>query len=93
MILGAVNFGMTFPGLYIVEHWGRRRGLMLGAVWMFICFMIWASVGRGVLHENPSSDPAGVVMIVFTCFFIVGFATTWGPIVWTICGEIYPYGY
>jgi SP family sugar:H+ symporter-like MFS transporter len=31
--------------------------------------------------------------IVFTCFFIVAFATTWGPIVWTICGEIYPYRY
>lgn len=29
-------------------------------------------------------------MIVFTCFFIVGFATTWGPIVWSICSEMYP---
>ena len=32
-------------------------------------------------------------MIVFTCFFIVGFATTWGPIVWAICGELYPARY
>jgi SP family sugar:H+ symporter-like MFS transporter len=55
--------------------------------------MIWASVGHEVLHSNPSSHSAGVAMIVFTCFFIVGFATTWGPIVWAICGEMYPFRY
>ncbi|KAJ5407846.1 Low-affinity glucose transporter HXT1 [Penicillium cosmopolitanum] len=93
IILGAVNFGMTMPGLYVVEHYGRRNCLMVGAAWMFICFMIWASVGHEVLHVNPSSHPAGVAMIVFTCFFIVGFATTWGPIVWAICGEMYPFRY
>ncbi|KAJ5215441.1 uncharacterized protein N7498_001848 [Penicillium cinerascens] len=93
IILGAVNFGMTLPGLYVVEHYGRRNCLMVGAAWMFICFMIWASVGHEVLHADPTSHPAGIAMIVFTCFFIVGFATTWGPIVWAICGEMYPFRY
>ncbi|CAL5869739.1 uncharacterized protein PFLUO_LOCUS3969 [Penicillium psychrofluorescens] len=93
IILGAVNFGMTIPGLYAVEHYGRRKCLMVGAAWMFICFMIWASVGHEVLHYHPESHAAGVTMIVFTCFFIVGFATTWGPIVWAICGEMYPFRY
>ncbi|KAJ5081809.1 Major facilitator superfamily domain general substrate transporter [Penicillium alfredii] len=93
IILGAVNFGMTIPGLYVVEHYGRRNCLMVGAAWMFICFMIWASVGHEVLNSDPSSHPAGIAMIVFTCFFIVGFATTWGPIVWAICGEMYPFRY
>lgn len=32
-------------------------------------------------------------MIVFTCFFIVGCSTTWGPIMYTICGEMYPARY
>jgi hypothetical protein len=32
-------------------------------------------------------------MIVFACFFIFGFATTWGPMIWTICGELYPSRY
>ncbi|KAJ5925153.1 Low-affinity glucose transporter HXT1 [Penicillium verhagenii] len=93
IILGAVNFGMTLPGLYIVEHYGRRKCLMIGAAWMFVCFLIWASVGHSILEVNPSNHSAGVVMIVFTCFFIVGFATTWGPIVWAICGEMYPFRY
>ncbi|KAJ6125723.1 hypothetical protein N7523_003343 [Penicillium sp. IBT 18751x] len=93
IILGAVNFGMTVPGLYIVENFGRRKCLMAGAAWMFICFMIWASVGHEILHSNPTDHSAGVTMIVFTCFFIVGFASTWGPIVWAICGEMYPFRY
>lgn len=69
IILGAVNFGMTFPGLYIVEHMGRRNSLILGGVWMFICFMVWASVGHLQLGVT---DSAGNVMIAFTCLFIVG---------------------
>nr|AAB65790.1 hexose transporter [Aspergillus parasiticus] len=95
IILGAVNFGMTLPGLYVVEHFGRRNSLMVGASWMFICFMIWASIGHFALDlENPPNTPqAGTAMIVFTCFFIGGFATTWGPIVWAICGEMYPARY
>ncbi|KAL4897938.1 putative MFS monosaccharide transporter [Aspergillus ambiguus] len=95
IILGAVNFGMTLPGLYIVEHFGRRNSLMIGAAWMFICFMIWASVGHFALDlANPQNTPqAGAAMIVFTCFFIVGFSTTWGPIVWSICSEMYPSRY
>ncbi|KAL2872307.1 sugar porter family MFS transporter [Aspergillus lucknowensis] len=95
IILGAVNFGMTLPGLYVVEHFGRRKSLMVGAAWMAICFFIWASVGHFSLNiEDPQQTPkAGAAMIVFTCFFIVGFATTWGPIVWSICSEMYPSRY
>jgi SP family sugar:H+ symporter-like MFS transporter len=36
-------------------------------------------VGNSVLDlDNPQNTPrAGAAMIVFTCFFIAGFATTW----------------
>lgn len=95
VILGAINFGMTFPGLYMVEHFGRRKCLIAGAVWMFMCFLVFASVGHFALDlVDPSNTPkAGVTMIVFACFFIVGYSTTWGPIVYTICGEMYPARY
>lgn len=95
MILTGVNFGVTIIGLYIVEHYGRRKSLIAGGIWMFICFMIFATVGHYALDlENPPNTPkAGTTMIVFTCFFIVGFATTWGPIVWAIVGELYPARY
>ena len=31
-----------------------------------------------------------VCLIVFTCFYIAAFATTWGPAAWVVIGEIYP---
>ncbi|PYI01595.1 monosaccharide transporter [Aspergillus sclerotiicarbonarius CBS 121057] len=92
MILGGVNFGTTFLGLYLIENYGRRRSLIAGALWMFVCFMIFASVGHFSLnHEDPEqTHTAGVVMVVFACLFILGFASTWGPMVWTIIAELYP---
>ncbi|KAK5138321.1 hypothetical protein LTR08_003382 [Meristemomyces frigidus] len=93
MILGVVNFAMTFPGLYVVEHFGRRRALITGALWMFMCFLIFASIGHFLLQENRSVNSAGSVMIVFACLFIAGYAMTWGPIIWAVIGEIFPTRY
>ncbi|KAJ9264914.1 hypothetical protein DTO212C5_6900 [Paecilomyces variotii] len=95
MILGGVNFGTTFYGLYVVEHYGRRLSLMVGAGWMFICFMVFASVGHFSLNrvDPPQTPGAGTAMIVFACFFITGYAVTWGPIVWAVCTELYPSRY
>ncbi|KAJ5493821.1 Major facilitator superfamily domain general substrate transporter [Penicillium fimorum] len=95
MILGGVNFGTTFLGLYLIEHWGRRRSLITGALWMFVCFMVFASVGHFALdREEPErTKSAGVAMVVFACLFILGFASTWGPMVWTIIAELYPSQY
>jgi SP family sugar:H+ symporter-like MFS transporter len=40
-----------------------------------------------------STLTAGKVLIVFTCLFIVAFATTWGLLVWAVAGELYPSHY
>ncbi|KAJ5147143.1 High-affinity fructose transporter ght6 [Penicillium atrosanguineum] len=95
MILGGVNFGSTFLGLYLIEHYGRRRSLIAGALWMFVCFMIFASVGHFSLNRDhpEQTHSAGVAMVVFACLFILGFASTWGPMVWTIIAELFPSQY
>ncbi|KAL6904482.1 sugar transporter domain-containing protein [Trichoderma evansii] len=95
IILNSINFGVTFIGLYMVEHFGRRKSLIAGSIWMFICFMIFASVGHFMLNlQDPTLTPTpGIVLIVFACLFILGFATTWGPMIWTIQAEIFPSRY
>ncbi|KAF2636009.1 general substrate transporter [Massarina eburnea CBS 473.64] len=95
IILGGVNFGTTFPGLYIVEKYGRRPSLIIGALWMFTCFMVFSSLGHFALDQQfpERTQSIGYIMIVFACLFIAGFAMTWGPIVWAVVGEIYPSRY
>jgi len=60
-----------------------------------MCFLIYALVGHFALNDaDPASTPtAGTVLIVFSCLFIVAFATTWGPLVWAIVAELYPARY
>jgi len=55
---------------------------MAGAMGMFVCFMIFASIGHFELEkDNGNNKSAGYVMIIFACLFILAYATTWGPIV------------
>ncbi|KIW95822.1 uncharacterized protein Z519_02886 [Cladophialophora bantiana CBS 173.52] len=95
VILNGINFGTTFYGLYVVEHYGRRKSLMIGSVWMFLMFLIFANVGHFSLdkHDPQKTESSGTAMIVMASFFIAAFASTWGPIIWTICGEMYPSKY
>jgi len=95
MILNGINFGVTPLGIYFVEKYGRRKSLILGSTWMFIMFLCFASAGHFSLdREHPeNTESTGTAMICLAAFFIFGFATTWGPMIWTICGELYPSRY
>ena len=60
-----------------------------------MCFLVFASVGHFALDQKvPQNTPkAGAAMIVFACLFIAAFASTWGPMVWTVTGELFPSRY
>ena len=90
IILGTVNLVCTLPGLYFVEKFGRRQCLVLGGLWMCVCFVIFASVGH---FADPTTPVAGSIMIVFACLFIAAFASTWGPMVWGVTAELFPARY
>lgn len=95
VILNGINFGVTFIGLYLVEKYGRRNSLLAGSAWMVVCFLIFASVGHFSLdQEDPTRTPgASIALICFACFFILGYATTWGPQVWALISELFPNRY
>lgn len=72
LILGAVNMIMTFLGLYMVEKFGRRVPLFVGALWQAVSLLVFASVGTA---KDPSVySTSGKVMIVAACMFIASFA-------------------
>ncbi|TVY84489.1 High-affinity fructose transporter [Lachnellula suecica] len=97
MILGGVNVGATFFGVAMARKFPRRESLYYAALWQFMCFIVFASVGQFVFSPATEGSSqqynAGIVMIVFACLFICGFATTWGPLVWACIGEMFPYRY
>ena len=88
IILGAVNFGCTFGGIYIMEHYGRRVPLIVGGVWQSMWLFVFAAAGTA---KDPTTDEGiGKLMIVSACLFILGYAMTWAPGIWILTGETFP---
>ncbi|KAL5522913.1 hypothetical protein ACEPAF_1180 [Sanghuangporus sanghuang] len=88
IILGVVNFVCTFPSLWILERFGRRNPLICGGIWQSVWLFCFAAAGTA---KDPTEDEGiGKFMIVSTCFFIAGFAMTWGPAIWILMGETFP---
>jgi len=101
MITSAVNVGSTFPGLYMVEKWGRRPLLLFGAIGMAVCQFIVAAIGTACgsatneeaqmrLANGTVNYAAQNALIAFVCIYIFFFACSWGPCAWVVTGEIFP---
>jgi len=63
MITSAVNVGSTFPGLYLVEKWGRRWLLLFGAIGMTVCQLIVAIVGTVKGTEDVTAQKTAVAFV------------------------------
>ncbi|KAJ9490736.1 hypothetical protein VN97_g2518 [Penicillium thymicola] len=85
LITSIINVVSTFPGLYMVEKWGRRPLLMFGAVGMCVSQLIVAIVGTAI-----NSEVSNKVLIAFVCIYIFFFACSWGPVAWVVTGELFP---
>lgn len=97
IILGAVNFASTFVGVYAIDKVGRRVCLLSGSCLMFVCLVIFSSIGSFALYKvdkdftNDNTRPSvGYGMVFVTCIYIFGFATTWAGGVFAIVSESYP---
>ena len=95
IVLGIVNFASTFVGIYVVERYGRRTCLLWGAASMTACMVVYRFRGCHQIvakwsRPTASSKGAGNCMIVFTCFYLFCFATTWAPIPYVVISETFP---
>ncbi|KAL1739959.1 general substrate transporter [Schizophyllum fasciatum] len=88
IILGAVNFGCTFLGLYVMEKFGRRIPLIVGGLWQSAWLFVFAAAGTAGDPENNKG--IGSLMIASACLFILGYASTWAPGIWILIGETFP---
>ncbi|KAK3952849.1 hypothetical protein QBC32DRAFT_132934 [Pseudoneurospora amorphoporcata] len=88
LILGAVNVACTVFGLWVVERFGRRWPLFIGAIWQAVWLAVFASMGTAL--DPKDNKTSGIVMVVSAALFIASFACTWGPICWVVIGETFP---
>ncbi|RKF71113.1 putative glucose transporter rco-3 [Golovinomyces cichoracearum] len=97
MITSAVNVSSTLPGLYAIDKFGRRPLLLWGAVGMCIAQLFVAILGTTTTGQTSegvvftTNIVAQKVSIAFICLYIFFFASSWGPIVWVVTGEIFPF--
>lgn len=88
MIINIVNFVSTFPALFVIEAWGRRKVLIWGAIAMAVCQLLIAAFS--VVAGDTMRSTANQILVVFICIDIFFFAASWGPVTWVITSEIYP---
>ncbi|GAA6060866.1 hypothetical protein JCM10212_006246 [Sporobolomyces blumeae] len=86
LILSACNVGATFPGLFAVDLLGRRTVLFIGSAMMFSGQIIAGSLATAM----PGDPTAGKALIFASCWFIAGFASSWGPLGWVVAAEQFP---
>lgn len=92
-IMNIVNFVSTIPGLVVVESWGRRRLLIIGAIGMAICQLSVASFTAATKNTpgvNQGTPLQNQVLVIFVAMYLFFFAASWGPVVWVVTAEIFP---
>ncbi len=93
MTVPTVNMLFTFPAIGLVEKWGRKKLLYVGAACMFVT-MITAGISFSLIGNQ--SDPSLIgslpkaLLLGSVIVYIFGFAVSWGPVAWLVCSEIFP---
>ena len=80
--IGAVNVLATFIAIAFIDKLGRRPLLLAGLIGMGLSL---AAVGIAMRADMP-----GIVTLCALVVFIISFAFSLGPVVWTVINEIFP---
>ena len=83
--LNTINFLATFITVATIERFGRVKLLVTGGVIMFFSLII-----NAILSSLGQTLTIGYCVLTFASLFIIGFAFSWGPVVWVVCSEIFP---
>lgn len=88
LVMNVINVVSTIPGLFVVETWGRRKLLLVGAMGMACCQLVIAIFST--IASDSQSSLVAKLLIVFVSLFVFFYAASWGPVTWVVTSEIYP---
>ncbi|KAI5081232.1 hypothetical protein GOP47_0004415 [Adiantum capillus-veneris] len=85
MVLGSIITIVT------VDRFGRRLLLITGGVVMSVCQVIIAILlAKFYSGDEALSKGLSIIVTLLICFFVLGFATSWGGLGWVVPSEIFP---
>jgi MFS transporter, SP family, sugar:H+ symporter len=93
VINSVINVAATVLAIAIVDKVGRRPLLLAGSGTMAAALGVMAfcfSQATGSGEDVTLADPYATVALVAANVFVVGFAASWGPVVWVLLGEMFP---
>ncbi|KAM0952035.1 putative sugar/inositol transporter, major facilitator, sugar transporter [Dioscorea sansibarensis] len=91
VITGVVNVLSTIVSVVFVDKVGRRKLLLEACGQMLIAQITIGGILAGTLHDNNTLGKGlAVAVVVLVCFFVSGFAWSWGPLGWLIPSETFP---
>ncbi|CAI9106929.1 OLC1v1006178C1 [Oldenlandia corymbosa var. corymbosa] len=91
VVTGSINSASTLVAVFGVDRVGRRFLLIESAVQMFLAQVVTGVILAKNLHSTNQIPKHYAYIVVFLiCFFVAGFAWSWGPLGWLIPSEIYP---
>ncbi len=94
VISGSVNIAFTFLAIYLIDKVGRKPLLLIGALGQAVMLGVMAFIfTTGDLTPDGDlqlSQTQGLYALLAANGYIAFFATTWGPIMWVLLGEMFP---
>ena len=82
VITGIANVIFTLVALYVIERWGRRTLILIGAGGLGLIYL--------TLGTCYFMQVTGVMMVALVVAAISVYAMTLGPVTWTLLAEIFP---
>lgn len=96
IIIGLTNLIFTLVGMSMIDHFGRRRLLLVGSAGLTVCLSAtaWAfsmsdQIVAGTLAKSYESV-VGPLVLCSLIGFIAFFAFSSGAVIWVFISEIFP---
>lgn len=85
-IVGLTNVLATFIAIGLVDRLGRKPILYIG----FTVMAMGLGIVGSMMHNGIAGHAQQMFTVAMLLLFIVGFAMSAGPLIWTLCSEVQP---
>lgn len=89
IIVGIMQVVATLVSTLVVDHWGRRKLLLVSDAVMAVCTIALGSYFHMLESDKDSVTGLGWLPVTALCVFIITFSLGFGPVPWLMLGEIF----